>query len=62
MREEINQEYTTKIMQLNENDPNCQARKEYFENKKEEDLDAVDSFKQNLEKDSKKKKISRYKF
>lgn len=62
MREEINQEYTTKIMQLNENDPNCQARKEYFENKEEEDLDAVDSFKQNLEKDSKKKKISRYKF
>ena len=28
MREEITQDYTTKIMGLNKNDPNYQARKE----------------------------------
>ena len=43
MREEINQEYSSRIMSLNKNDPTYQVRKEYFEHKMEEDLDAVDS-------------------
>ena len=54
MREEITQEYTTKIMRLNKNQPTYQARKEYFENKVEENLDAIDTFELNLKKGRKK--------
>ena len=54
MREEITQEYTTKIMRLNKNQPTYQARKEYFENKMGENLDAIDTFELNLKKGRKK--------
>ena len=57
MRKEITQDRTTKIMSLNKNDPTYQARQEYFENKMEEDLDAVDSFEQNLKMGRKKRKF-----
>lgn len=56
MREEINEEYSSKIVSLNKNDPTSQARKEYLENKMEEVLDAVDSFEQSLKKGKKRKK------
>ena len=41
MREEIIQTYKGKIFTLNKT---YEARKEYFENKMEEQLDSVDSF------------------
>ena len=60
MREEIEQEYTSKIMTLNKEDPAYQARKEYFENKRVEHLDAINAFEYSLKKIRKKDKISGY--
>ena len=37
MREGISQEYNSKIMSLNKNDPTYQERKDYLEYKMEED-------------------------
>lgn len=54
MREGINQEYSSKIMSLNKNDPTYQERKDYLEYKMEEDWDAADSFEENLKKGRKK--------
>ena len=56
MREEICHEFNTKLS-FNKNDPTYQARKEYLENKMEEDFDAVDPFEQNLKKGRKKRKF-----
>ena len=42
--EEIEQTFQTKIFALEKNDQIYNARKKYLERKKEEDLDAVDSF------------------
>ena len=42
--EEIEQKFQTKIFALEKNDQIYNARKKYLERKKEEDLDAVDSF------------------
>ena len=55
MREEIHSEYNTKLSSLDENDPTYEARKEYFKNKMDEDLVAVDSFELNLKKGRRKK-------
>ena len=44
MKEEIIQTYQGNIFPLNKNDPTYEARKEYFENKMDEELDAVQSF------------------
>ena len=44
MKEEIIQTYQGKILSLDKNDPIYKARKEYFENKMDEELDAVESF------------------
>ena len=57
MREDINQKYNSKIMSLNKNNPTYQTRKECLENKMGVDLDAVNSFEQNLEKGRKKRKF-----
>ena len=57
MREEIEQEYTSKIMTLNKEDPTYQARKEYFENKRVEHLDAINAFEYSLKKSGKKTKF-----
>ena len=46
MREET-QTFQSKIFVLNKEYPTCEARKEYFENKMDEELDAVDSFEKN---------------
>ena len=54
---EIRQEYNSKLLSLNKNNPTYQARKEYLESKMEEDLDAVDCFKQSLKKGRKKRKF-----
>ena len=50
MKEEIFHEFNTKLLSLNKNDPAYQASKEQLENKRDEDLDAVDSFEQNMKK------------
>lgn len=42
--EEIEQTFQAKIFALEKNDQIYNARKKYLERKKEEDLDAVDSF------------------
>ena len=42
--EEIEQTFQAKIFALDKNDQIYKARKKYLERKKEEDLDAVDSF------------------
>ena len=47
MREEITQTFQSKIFALNKEDPTYEARKEYYENKMDEELDAVDSFEKN---------------
>ena len=57
MREEICHEYNTKLISLNKNDPTYQTRKEYLENKMKENLDAVNSFEQNLKKEGKKENL-----
>ena len=44
MKEEIIQTFQDKIFTLNKNDPTYEARKEYYENKMEEELDSVESF------------------
>ena len=44
MKEEIIQTFQDKIFTLNKNDPTYKARKEYYENKMEEELDSVESF------------------
>ena len=62
MREKICPKFNTRLLSLNKNDLTYQARKEYLENKREEDLDAGYSFEQNLKKGRKKKKISRHRF
>lgn len=54
MIEEICHKCNSKLLSLNKNDPTYLARKEYLENKMEEELDAVDSFEQNLKKKRKK--------
>ena len=52
MREEIIQTYKGKIFTLNKT---YEARKEYFENKMDEQLDSVDSFEKN--KNRRKRKL-----
>ena len=44
MKEEIIQTYQGKIFSLYKNNPIYEARKEYFENKMDEELDAGESF------------------
>ena len=62
MKEEIYSEYKSKILPLNKNDPFYEGRKDYFKNKMEEDLDAVNSFETPPKKNMEKKKISRHRF
>ena len=44
MKEEIIHTFKDKIFALNKNDSTYEARKEYYENKMEEELDSVESF------------------
>ena len=44
MKEQIIQTFQGKIFALDKNDPTYEARKEYFENKMDEELDSVESF------------------
>ena len=57
MREEINQKYNALILRLNKNKSTCQARKEYFENKMEGDLDVIDSLEQSQKMNRQKRKF-----
>ena len=50
MKEEIIQTFQGKIFALNKDDPKYEARKEYFENKMDEELDAVESFEKSKNK------------
>ena len=54
MKEEIIQPFQEKIRSLNKNDPCYNTRKEYYENKMEEELDAVDSFEKSKNKRKRK--------
>ena len=47
MGEEITQTFQGKIFALNKDDPTYEARKEYLQNKIDEELDSVDSFEKN---------------
>ena len=47
LQEEIIQTFQGKIFALNKEDPTYEARKEYHQNKMDEELDAVESFKKN---------------
>ena len=42
LREEITQTFQSKIFALNKNGPTYKARKKYYKNQMEEELDAVD--------------------
>ena len=44
MKEEIIQTFQGKIFALDKNEPTYEVRKEYFENKMDGELDAVESF------------------
>ena len=55
LKQEINQKYDAKIFTLNKEDPVYEARKKYFECKREEELDAVNTFEKN--KKVRKRKI-----
>ena len=57
MKEEIIQTFQGKVIALDKNDPVYEARKEYFENKMEEELDSVDSFIKSKNKNRRKGKI-----
>ena len=50
MKKEIIQTFLGKIFALDKNEPTYDARKEYFENKMDEELDAVESFVKNKNK------------
>ena len=54
MREEITQTFQSKIFALNKEDPTHEARKEYYKNKMDEELDAVDSFEKNMNRRKRK--------
>ena len=65
LREEIIQIYDSKIFALNKEQSTCEARKKYFERKKAENLDAVDSSEKNKKAKNKKfqsveEKITQY--
>ena len=55
LRQEITQTYDAKTFALNKDDPTYEARKKYFERKREEDLDTVNTFEKN--KKAKKRKF-----
>ena len=55
MREEINAIFNENLFSLNNEEPSYEARKKYFEKKKDKELDAVDSFEKT--KKAKKRKI-----
>ena len=57
MKKEIIQTFQEKIFALNKNNSTYEARKEYFENKKEEDIDSVESFAKSKNKRKKKLKM-----
>ena len=52
LREEIISTYGSKIFALNKDKPTYEATKKYFERKKEEELDAVESLKKKKKKKS----------
>ena len=54
-REEINATFDSKIFALNKDEPTYEARKKYYERKKAEELDGVDSYEKN--KRAKKRKF-----
>lgn len=56
MKEEIIQTLQGKIFALKKDDPTFEARKEYFESKMVEELDAVESFEKSKNKRKTKKK------
>ena len=57
LREETIQTFQGKAFALNKEDPCYEARKEYYENQRNEELDPVESFKKNRRS---RKKKSRY--
>ena len=54
LRQEINQSYDAKIFALNKEDPTYEARKKYFEQKREEDLGTVNTFEKNKKAEKRK--------
>ena len=54
MREDIIQKYNGLILGLEKNDPVYEARKEWYQNKREEDLDSIYSLDAKLKKTGKK--------
>ena len=55
-RDEINQKYNALVLCLDKNDPAYEARKGWYQAKKEEDLDSIDSLEARLEKNGKTRK------
>ena len=57
MREEISSEYNSKLLSIDKNDPIYEVRKEYLNNKMDEDLDSLDSFEQKLKRRKEKENL-----
>ena len=57
MRDDVNQKYNTFVLGLNKNDATYEARKQWYQAKKEQDHDSIDSLEARLKKNVKKKKI-----
>ena len=55
MRDEVNQKYNTFVLGLNKNDATYEARKQWYQAKKEQDHDSIDSLEARLKKNVKKK-------
>ena len=65
LRKEIEQTFQGRIFALNKEDPTYEARKKYLERKKEEEIDAANSFEKNKKRKKRKfktidEKISSY--
>ena len=56
MREEVNQKFDQLILNLDKNGPTYEARKYWYQNKKEEDLDSIHSLEAKRKKSGKKRK------
>ena len=57
MREDVNQKFDQLILNLDKNGPTYEARKYWYQNKKEEDLDSIHSLEAKRKKSGKKRKF-----
>lgn len=50
MRDEVNEKYNVLVLGLDKNDPTYEARKQWYQAKKEKDHDSIDSLEARVKK------------